>query len=443
MIEIISSGSELLCGKENTSAPYICARLFDIGIHPSFITVVSDNKEDFPKVLETAFRRSSAIIITGGLGPTFDDITVETVATAAGAQLCQSSEVLENIKKYFLNRGITLEGRMLEINSRQANVIKGAKIINNTLGTAPGQMFHFEYLSKDPATGECGAKSRKTVFLFPGPPREMKPMFEATALPFFKSYQAQITKTLVFKICAMPESQVEQSLSPVMQALKANQTIKTEFAITAHGGIISFKVSVSSDNELIVDETLKNIKLEVEKILGRNIFGYNEDTLESTVGKLLTKLQKKVSVAESCTGGAVASRITSVAGASVYFGYGIVAYSNEAKQKILGVNENTLESYGAVSEETAAQMSEGVLNISASDYSIAVTGIAGPSGATKEKPVGLVYIAVSEKKKAKGSSSPKIETKISKNMFSGNRQDITERAIVTALNMLRQTLEGK
>jgi nicotinamide-nucleotide amidase len=421
MIEIISTGSELLSGRLNTNAAYIGEKLSLCGVYPSFITTVKDNKKDFNLVLKTAFDRASAVIITGGLGPTFDDITVECVAEFCNAPLIRDENVLKKMEQIFAERGY---GEMPEMNKKQANIIKGAKVISNPNGTAPGQMFHFEY------TNSAGVKLRKTVFLLPGPPREMTPMFEAAVLPFFKSYKADITKSLVFQICGLPESVIDEKISPAVEAITSGG-IKVETAITAHAYVVSFKVIVSADDELLVDESLNNIKLEIEKILGDNVFGYNNDTLESVLGARLMKLNKKVAVAESCTGGLIAGRITNSSGASAYFGYGAVTYSNEAKEKILGVDTNTLSAHGAVSGETAAEMAEGILKLSGADYSIAVTGIAGPTGGTKEKPVGLVYIAIAAKGKG---------AKAYKNMFSGTRQEIRERAVNVALWTLLSAL---
>jgi len=235
-------------------------------------------------------------------------------------------------------------------------------------------------------------------------------------------------KTLVLHICGMAESLVDEKIKPTISYLANNDDI--EFAILAHKFLIDVKVSVSGENELIIDDMLKNINQEFINILGDNIYGYNGDTLESVIQKMLVEKRKTLSVAESCTGGMVAAKLTDVPGSSIYFKQSVVTYSNQAKIQLLNVKPETLEQYGAVSEQTANEMLDGILSLSKTDYAISITGIAGPGGATKDKPVGLVYIGVSYKGK----------NNVGKFVFNGTRADVRERATTVALDSIRRLI---
>ena len=299
-IELICSGSELLTGKLNTHASFIVSKLNDIGLSLSLITTVADRKKEFKAVLQDAIKRSSVIIVTGGLGPTFDDITVEIVSEILNIKTYKDESVQQAICQYFEKRGIKNPAKN---NERQSYILEGAKVLENRFGTAPGQMLHFNYHIDE------NKKVRKTIFLLPGPPREMHPMFEENVLPFMRSYQVKVKKTLVLHICGMAESLVDEKIKPTIDYLSNNDDI--EFAILAHKYLIDVKVSVSGENELIIDDTLKNINNEFVNVLGNNIYGYNEDTLESVIQKMLIETKKSVSVAESCTGGMISAKLTS------------------------------------------------------------------------------------------------------------------------------------
>ncbi|MDR3257093.1 MAG: competence/damage-inducible protein A [Endomicrobium sp.] len=421
-IELICTGSELLSGKVNTNAAYIGSRLSEIGLELSSITDVGDKKYDLLQEFKRAFERSNVVITTGGLGPTFDDITVETAAECLNLEIYSDKKVLKSIEEYFLKRGINSAPKN---NERQSNIIKGAKVLKNCLGTAPGQMLHFKFKN-----GE--KKCRKTLFLLPGPPREMKRIFEENIEPFLKSYSIGIKKTAVLHVFGISESAVEEMIKPIMkEAMFANSKF-VEFGILASGSVIDVKFSVSGTDELIVDETINNLKLRLNNVLKDNIFGADKDTLASVVGRLLFENKKTVSFAESCTGGMLAAAITDIPGSSLYFKNSVVAYSNESKIKLLNVRERTLINFGAVSGETAKEMAEGILKLSGSDYAFSVTGIAGPDGGTKEKPIGLVYIGFTDKK----------ETKSFRFNFNGTRDDVRERAVNTVLDLLRRNLES-
>ncbi|MCR4662262.1 MAG: competence/damage-inducible protein A [Endomicrobiaceae bacterium] len=418
-IELICSGSELLTGKLNTHAGFIGSKLNEIGLGLSLITTVSDRKNEFREVLREAVKRSSVIIVTGGLGPTFDDITVETVSEILNVKTYKDETVAKAIVQYFEKRGIKCPAAN---NERQAQILEGAKVLENRFGTAPGQMLHFNYAADE------NKKVRKTIFLLPGPPREMQPMFEENILPFMRSYQVKMKKTLILHICGMAESLVDEKIKPTINYLSNNDDI--EFAILAHNYLIDVKVSVSGENELTIDDTLKNINNEFINVLGDNIYGYNDDTLESVIQKMLIETRRTISVAESCTGGMVASKLTDTPGSSVCFKQSVVTYSNEAKKQLLNVKQETLEQFGAVSEQTANEMLDGILKLSKSEYAISITGIAGPGGGSDEKPVGLVYIGVS----FNGNNE------VNKFQFLGTRQDIRERATNVALDSIRRMI---
>jgi nicotinamide-nucleotide amidase len=418
-IELLCSGTELLCGKLNTNAAFIGQKLAELGLELSAITSVSDRKEEFAVELKRALERSSVIITTGGLGPTFDDITVETASKCLGMETYVDEKIIESINKMFEKRGLTAA----KVNERQANVIKGAKILENRFGTAPGQMIHFEYADGD-------KKLRKTLFLLPGPPREMQPIFERDIVPYLKSYTSGIRKSAAVNIFGLPESKVEEMIKPVLLAASFGDEKSVEFAILASLSGITVKFSVFGLDEMLVDETASNIKFELENILKDNIYGYSKDTLSSVVGNLLLKNKRSLSCAESISGGLLSSKITDSAGSSAYFKNSFIAYSNESKIKFLGVKEETIKNFGAVSEETAKEMALGCLKESGSDYAVSLTGIAGPEGGSKEKPVGLVYIGIASKK----------TFEVYKNIFSGSREEIKEKAANTALDLLRRKL---
>jgi nicotinamide-nucleotide amidase len=419
-IELICSGTELLTGKLNTNASYIGSKLSDMGFELSLVTDVADRKEDLAQTLKSAFERSNIIITTGGLGPTFDDITVETAAQCLGMDVYSDEKVINSINAMFAKRGVSV---VPKVNERQANIIKGAKILENRLGTACGQMIHFEY--KD------GQQSlRKTLFLLPGPPQEMQPMFDENVAPFLKSYFLQKRRNEVVKVFGLSESAVEELISPVVSAAAFGDSKSVEFGILAGTCGVTVKFSVTGRDEMAVDETANNIKFELENILKDDIFGYGADTLAGVCGKLLIENKKTLVCAESCTGGLLSSKITDAAGSSVYFKNSFITYSNEAKIKFLSVKEETLSQFGAVSGQTSLEMALGALKVCQADYALSITGIAGPGGGSKEKPVGLVYITA-----ASNNSAQTV-----KRVFFGNRTDIKERAANSALDLLRRTI---
>ncbi|MDR2772757.1 MAG: competence/damage-inducible protein A [Elusimicrobiota bacterium] len=423
-IELISSGTELLNGKVNTNAGYIGSKLYEIGLELSAVVNVSDRKNEFEAELKRAIDRSDVIITTGGLGPTFDDITVESAAECLGREVYIDEKVIADIKSFFDKRNI--QG-YTKNNEKQAEIIKGAKVLGNQNGTAPGQMIPFEYKSKQ----ENQKPAAKTLFLLPGPPRELKAMFDEYVEPFLRTHISAIKKNEVIRVAGLGESFVEDLVRPIIDS-KSTANEGVEFGILAHSGIIDLKFSVTGKDEGQIDAIMKEIRSEIEALLEKNVFGYGKDTISSAIGKLLTAQKKTFCAAESCTGGLISKKVTDTAGSSEYFDGSVISYSNLLKKKVLGVREETLNKSGAVSAQSAQEMARGVLNLSKSDYAVSVTGIAGPDGGSKAKPVGLVYIGIASKNSAKTYEYN----------FTGNRDDIRERAANTALNLLRLSIMG-
>jgi nicotinamide-nucleotide amidase len=410
--EIICVGTELLTGKLNTNACFIGERLSSIGLDPGFVTTVGDTLADMRAALSVAIERSQIIILTGGLGPTFDDLTREAVAAVVGLPLIVNQEALASIKDFFRQRALA----MPHINEVQAQIVEGATLLPNPAGTAPGQMIDYK---------------KTKIFLLPGPPREMQSMFDESIFPLLKKYETRIKKSFTLHIFGMSESLVDEKIRPIIEAERSLEADTVCFTILAHQMVVEIRASVTHRDEMLVDEIVRTLKHEFHEILGDAIYGENGDTLESVVGALLAKQHATLSLAESCTGGLVAHRITNVAGSSLYFKQSVVAYANDAKQSLLGVKESTLEKFGAVSEETALEMALGIRKIAASDYAVSLTGIAGPTGGTESKPTGLVYIAI---------VGPKLQ-KVTRGQFIGNRLEIRERAANMALDILRRELK--
>jgi len=426
-VELISVGTELLKGKINTDIAYLCEKLDSIGLTVERETTVGDDREKIESVLREVLDRSDIMITTGGLGPTFDDLTREVMAKVLKKKLVFDSEVMHQIAAHFATRDL----EMPKENERQAYIIEGARVIPNKVGTAPGMIL--ERRSK------AGAKSKVhkvTVIMLPGPPREMKPMVEEFALPYLKEkYERKILKKCVLHICGLTESSAYEKIKEVVEIERRMEGGILRFSILAHLAVVDVEISGEGENGLLVDEMLHKARQEIYDCLGDHIYGQDEDTLQSVVAGLLLKKRLTLASAESCTGGLLGDRITDVPGSSVYFKEGIVAYSNEAKVRILGVREETLNGFGAVSRETALEMARGAQRISGADIGLATTGIAGPIGGTPEKPVGLVYIALVWAGKG-------IEI-CNEFRFSGQRREIKENAVASALDILRRALMGK
>ncbi len=369
--EILCVGTELLLGDiVNTNAAYLSRELASMGIAQYKQSVVGDNSERLEQSIRSALQNCDLLIMTGGLGPTYDDITKETAAKAIGKSLYEDAEVLAHIEHYFKKRGRT----MTDNNRKQATVIEGSKVLKNNCGTAPGVF--------------CESDG-KVIILLPGPPSEMMPMWQNEAKPLLKEYCDKVLVSRNINIVGIGESAVAEKLGDMMER-STNPTI----APYCKTGEVRLRVTASADTR---EEALSMCLDTVEEIkateIGKYIYGY-DTTLEEAVVNTLKRKGKILSTAESCTGGLIAKMITDVPGASEVFYGGVNSYHNIIKNKVLGVSSRRLDKYGAVSHQVAVKMAEGVRDLMNSDISVAVTGIAGPGGGTEEKPVGLVYIAV-------------------------------------------------
>jgi len=371
--EIISVGTELLLGHIiNTNAAFLGRELAASGIDLYRITTVGDNIERLKKCLETALERADIVITTGGLGPTIDDITIRAVSELTGKKLVLNRSILNRLNKYFRSRGIgsPCDGK------RQAYVPEGAMIFDNKIGTAPGII--------------VGFKGKKIVCL-PGPPREIEPIFTNDILPYITNGRAgkELIKSRTIKISGLPESRVNAIVKDLL-ILKPPTTV----GIYAKLGEVDLKIMAKAVNEASAKKAIFSIEKKICARLEKYIFGYDNENIEDAVARNLFKKKKTIAMAESCTGGLISNRLTNSSGSSGYFIAGIVAYSNSIKERVIGVESGLIRKYGAVSKEVAIAMADGIRCLTRSDIGIGVTGIAGPTGGTRSKPVGSVYAAV-------------------------------------------------
>ena len=379
--EILCVGTELLLGEVvNTNAAFISKELADLGISVYHQSVVGDNPQRLATELRTALKRSDLVVMTGGLGPTCDDLTKETAASVFGLDLVMDEYSLGEIHRFFEKVG----KRMTVNNEKQALIPRGCTVFSNEWGTAPGMAI----------VGSEGSEFEgKTAILLPGVPREMKYMFIHRARPYLKEYCPYTMVSRNLYIIGMGESAVETVLRQMMDESE-NPTL----APYAKDGETRLRVTAKATSH---EEGLKMCDALIEKVMatevGDFVFGIDVDTIENAVLMALRKDGETLATAESCTGGLVAKRLTDVAGASDVFLGGAVTYANEAKVKMLGVSEDTLKEFGAVSEPVAAQMAEGIRKALGADYGISTTGIAGPGGGSEEKPVGTVFVGVASK----------------------------------------------
>lgn len=401
--EIITIGTEIMVGSIlNTNSKYISTKLVELGIDTFYHTSVDDNEERLTDVINIALKRADIIITSGGLGPTQDDLTKEIVSKTLGLELVMD----EDARSELINRFTRNNRHMTENNLKQAVRPKECSFIRNDNGTAPGVFI---------------CKDDKKVIMLPGPPRELIPMFENYVSNLIKDNNAIEMKSI--NTIGIGESSLETELK-TLDIYEPG----FEIATFAKGGTCEIKIiGKGFDHQLLKNKIEEKIEI-IQSKLGEFIYGYDNVTIEEVVVRRLTEKGLMLSLCESCTGGMISERITSIPGASKIFDRGIVTYSNKAKIDELNVNPDTLKKYGAVSEETAIEMAKGLLQKTDSDIVVSITGIAGPEGGTKEKPVGLVYICVMNKK----------SHKVIKSLFSGNRLIIQERATVTALNELNK-----
>lgn len=373
--EILCVGTELLLGDIiNTNAAYIARELANIGIDVYYQTVVGDNNGRLKESLALAFSRADIVVMTGGLGPTYDDLTKETVADYFHKKMIMDDASLKSIEGFFHR----LKRPMTENNKKQAMMPEGAAIFPNANGTAPGL-----------AVSENG----KTAILLPGPPAEMRPMFQDAVLPYLMKFSDKVLLSHNIRIFGMGESRVEEMLYDLMKN-STNPTI----APYAKAGEVTLRVTAAAETKEECEKMIVPAIKKIEAVIGKYIYGIDVPDIQTATVKELIRKKVTVATAESCTGGLVSERITEVPGASEIFGCGVCSYANEIKHRVLGVSEETLAKYGAVSEQTAREMAGGVRKLAGADIGVSTTGIAGPGGGTPEKPVGLVYIGIDSDK---------------------------------------------
>jgi nicotinamide-nucleotide amidase len=369
--EIISVGTELLLGQVvNTDTTIVARELSALGINLLYSAVVGDNVERLKLAVETAISRSDLLIMTGGLGPTTDDLTKETTAACAGRKLVLHQPSLDRILNYFNEKKVSSN------QEKQAWLPEGCTVFQNDNGTAPGCAFQ--------------AQSGCTVIMLPGPPSELEPMLKNYVVPFLKQDQEWVIVSHNVHIYGRGEAPVAQMMDDLMNG--ENPTL----APYAKEGECYLRVTAKAHTEEEADQMCQPLIQEIKRRLGDFVYSVDVESLEELVVQKLAAQGKKLATAESCTGGLLAKRITDVSGSSAVFDMGCVTYANDAKEALLSVDHETLEQYGAVSEETAREMAEGIVRRSGSDIGVGITGIAGPDGGTPEKPVGLIYIALSD-----------------------------------------------
>ncbi|KRQ86902.1 putative competence-damage inducible protein [Caloramator mitchellensis] len=408
--EIISIGTELLMGDIiNTNAQYIANRLKELGIFVYYQTVVGDNEERLKKAFEIAYSRSDMVITTGGLGPTKDDLSKEVAAKFFDKRLVLDQNSLNKIEAYFAKRNL----KLTESNKKQAFIIEGGLALVNDFGTAPG-MFYED-------------NSGKILIMMPGPPREMVPMFENQVVPLLEPLCEDKLFSSVIRICGIGESFVEDRIIDLIE----NQTNPT-IAPYVKEGEVTLRITARAKDEKEAEKLLSPVKNEIKNRLKGFVYGEGNTSLEDVVGKLLIEKGLKLSIAESCTGGMITSRLVNFPGISASLVEGVVTYSNESKVNRLNVSEETLKNYGAVSKECAMEMAKGVALSSGADIGISTTGIAGPAGGTAEKPVGLVYLGLYYNG----------ITKWKELRLSGDRHRIRTLSTVNALHWLINELKG-
>ena len=400
--EIIAVGTELLLGDIlNTNAQFLSQRLSELGFNVFYQTVVGDNPERLVNAVNTASKRADVIVTSGGLGPTEDDLTKETVAAALGLELVKSEEAYSDLLGYF-------NGAFPKSNLKQAYVPEGAVVLRNDNGTAPGVII---------------SKGGKTFVMLPGPPGELVPMFRDKAEPILKRLTGATIMSEVVRIFGIGEAAVGEMLSDLTK--RANPTV----APYAKTGEVTLRITAKTEDAESAKALIKEARAEIEKRLGEYIYGFGEDGLDKVTTRTLAEKGLTAATAESCTAGLLAAALTELAGASETFGEGVITYSNEAKRRYLGVSAETLEKHGAVSGETACEMAEGIRRKSGADIGASVTGIAGPGGGTEEKPVGLIYIGISSRH---GTFSKKLLFK------KGSREKNRTKAVLAALDLIRR-----
>ncbi|MGC9505067.1 competence/damage-inducible protein A [Baaleninema sp.] len=371
--ELICVGTELLLGDIlNTNAQYIAQELARLGIPHFYQSVVGDNPDRLKQVIQTAIDRSNLLLFTGGLGPTPDDLTLATIAEFFNTELEERQEIIDDIQQKFTQRGRT----MSPSNRKQALLPRGAEILPNPIGSAPGIIWQ--------------PRPDVTILTFPGVPAEMRRMWHQTAVPYLRrqGWGKELFYSRLLKFWGIPESDLAEKVSHLLNSV--NPTV----APYANYGEVKLRVSARAMSETEAQELINPVAKEIQEIAGLHYYGGDSDTLASVAGQLLQTRGETLAVAESCTGGSLGKALTEIPGSSTYFWGGVIAYDNRIKEQLLGVSREDLATYGAVSATVAKQMASGVRDRCRTDWGIGITGIAGPGGGTPEKPVGLVYIGL-------------------------------------------------
>ena len=403
--EIISVGTEIILGSTlNTNTYYLSKKLWEIGVDVLYHTSVKDNPKSLEQVIKIGLERSDILILTGGLGPTSDDITKEVVSKTLGLDLELNKIMEDNIKKYFSEK----DQNMPSNNTKQAYLPKGAKFLTNEIGTAPG--IYIEW-------------NGRKIILLPGPPKEMTLMFNKYVIPLIQ--QDFIIKIKTINTIGIGESSLETLLLDIIK-----EQNNPSLATYAKEGRVDIKIIAKGCDETEVNSMLEDMISKIEDRIAQYIYSYEDESIEEIVFKKLKSKNMKIAFCESCTGGLISTKLTRIPGASEVFDRGIITYSNISKVEEVDVNKNTLDKYGAVSEQVAIEMAKGLLRKTGVDIALSTTGIAGPSGGSELKPVGLVFIGIATK-----DSSYAI-----KSIFSGERKSIQNRAALRAFDELRKIL---
>jgi nicotinamide-nucleotide amidase len=408
--EIIAVGSELLTPfRQDTNSLYLTEQLNSLGVEVGFKTIVGDRLKDIVRVITTALSRADILILSGGLGPTEDDLTREGVAETLGLQLRRDPQIVQAIERRFTEHG----WKMSSNNVKQADVISGATVLPNSNGTAPGQWI----------TGQSDGKE-KIIVLLPGPPHELKALFESSVVERLRAkVPKQFLATRVLKVTGMGESACDARIAPIYKRF-----VDVDTTILAGPGEIQLHLRTQAQSSEAADQRLDSLVGKIEDELGDCVYSDNGDSLEQIVSYYLQMRNATLAVAESCTGGLVAERLTSVSGSSRYFLGGAVVYSNALKTEMADVPEDLIDVYGAVSEQVARALAEGIRKRCGSTLGLGITGVAGPTGGTAEKPVGLVFHALASEN----------GTEVVKRQFPGDRARVRWFASQQALDMVRR-----
>ena len=410
--EIIAIGSELLTPfRQDTNSLYLTEKLNQLGVEVVIKTIVGDSRTRLVSVAQHALFRSDIVIFMGGLGPTEDDLTREAVAEALGLELHRDEEILEKLKQRFAARGY----KMTPNNFQQADVIAGALVLPNPNGTAPGQWITGKYEGRD-----------RLIILLPGPPFELRAMFDEQCFERLRAkLPAAYIATRILKVAMLGESLVDSRVAPIYKRYTDVQT-----TILAGAGDIQFNLFTRADSMEAAQQRVDDLAGEIEDELEDALYASKGESLEQIVGYYLQMRNSTLAVAESCTGGLLADRITSISGSSRYFLGGAVVYSNELKTAFADVPKSLLDKHGAVSREVAVAMAEGIRKRCKATFGIGITGVAGPSGGSEQKPVGLVYHALASER----------ETQVEERNFPGDRKRVRWFASQMALDMVRRKL---